>query len=151
MNEKLQNWINWSLYDELVDCKINAPKQLLGIHEYEGGQVITAFRPDATAVQIKSKNGKLADDMEKINDRGFFALYLDKEKYTKYTYVVTYGDGTVIEIEDPYSFASQISEVDCYLFGEGKHYEIYEKLGAHPMTIDGVDGTYFAVWAPLLP
>ena len=148
MNEKLQNWINWSLYDELVDCKINAPKQLLGIHEYEGGQVITAFRPDATAVQIKSKNGKLADDMEKINDRGFFALYLDKEKYTKYTYVVTYGDGTVIEIEDPYSFASQISEVDCYLFGEGKHYEIYEKLGAHPMTIDGVDGTYFAVWAP---
>ena len=148
MNEKLQNWINWTLYDELVDCKINAPKQLLGIHEYEGGQVITAFRPDATAVQVKSKNGKLTDDMEKINDRGFFALYLDKEKYTKYTYVVTYGDGTVIEIEDPYSFKSQISEMDCYLFGEGKHYEIYEKLGAHPMTIDGVEGTYFAVWAP---
>ena len=35
-----------------------------------------------------------------------------------------------------------------YLFAEGKHYDVYEKFGAHPMTIDGVKGTYFAVWAP---
>ena len=41
-----------------------------------------------------------------------------------------------------------ISKDDCYLFGQGTHYEIYEKLGAHIMTIDGVKGTYFAVWAP---
>ncbi len=41
-----------------------------------------------------------------------------------------------------------ITEFDRYLFAEGTHYEIYKKLGAHPMTIDGVDGTYFAVWAP---
>ncbi len=40
------------------------------------------------------------------------------------------------------------SHDDCYLFGNSTHYEIYEKLGAHPMTIDGVDGVYFAVWAP---
>ena len=40
------------------------------------------------------------------------------------------------------------SKDDCYLFGHGTHYEIYEKMGAHPMTIDGVDGVYFAVWAP---
>ena len=41
-----------------------------------------------------------------------------------------------------------ISEMDRYLFGNGTHYEIYEKLGAHPMTIDGKKGVYFAVWAP---
>ena len=41
-----------------------------------------------------------------------------------------------------------ITENDCYLFGNGNHYEIYEKLGAHVMEIDGVEGTYFAVWAP---
>lgn len=41
-----------------------------------------------------------------------------------------------------------ISEVDRYLFGHGTHYSIYEKLGAHPATIDGKEGVYFAVWAP---
>ena len=43
---------------------------------------------------------------------------------------------------------SFITKDDCYLFGEGTHYEIYEKLGAHVTEIDGVKGTYFAVWAP---
>ena len=42
----------------------------------------------------------------------------------------------------------KFSDLDRYLFGHGTHYEIYEKLGAHPETRDGVDGVYFAVWAP---
>lgn len=41
-----------------------------------------------------------------------------------------------------------ITEVDRYLYNNGKHYEIYEKLGAHPKTYMGEDGMYFAVWAP---
>ena len=41
-----------------------------------------------------------------------------------------------------------ISEIDQYLFGQGTHYEIYKKLGAHVITLNGEKGTYFAVWAP---
>lgn len=41
-----------------------------------------------------------------------------------------------------------ITEVDRYLFGNGTHYEIYNKLGAHPVTYKGKKGIYFAVWAP---
>ena len=41
-----------------------------------------------------------------------------------------------------------ITKDDCYLFGKGINYEIYEKLGAHLTEIEGVKGTYFAVWAP---
>lgn len=41
-----------------------------------------------------------------------------------------------------------ISDLDCYLFGAGTHYEIYKKLGAHPMTYKGKKGIYFGVWAP---
>jgi 1,4-alpha-glucan branching enzyme len=41
-----------------------------------------------------------------------------------------------------------LTDEDCYLFNEGTHFRLYEKLGAHPMTVDGVNGTYFAVWAP---
>ena len=41
-----------------------------------------------------------------------------------------------------------ITELDRYLYNNGRHYEIYEKLGAHPKTCDGKQGMYFAVWAP---
>ena len=42
----------------------------------------------------------------------------------------------------------EISELDCYLFGRGTHYEIYKKLGAHGATVNGEEGVHFAVWAP---
>ena len=41
-----------------------------------------------------------------------------------------------------------ITDVDRYLFGNGTHYEIFDKLGAHPKTYNGKKGMYFAVWAP---
>ena len=41
-----------------------------------------------------------------------------------------------------------LTDLDLHLFGEGNHYRIYEKLGAHAVTIDGVAGLHFAVWAP---
>ena len=41
-----------------------------------------------------------------------------------------------------------ISEADQYLFGQGSHYDIYKKLGAHPSVENGVKGMFFAVWAP---
>ena len=43
---------------------------------------------------------------------------------------------------------SLLTDYDIYLFREGNHFHLYDKLGAHPMTVDGIDGTYFAVWAP---
>jgi 1,4-alpha-glucan branching enzyme len=43
---------------------------------------------------------------------------------------------------------SLLNDQDLYLFNEGSHYRLYEKLGSHFMTVDGEEGTYFAVWAP---
>ncbi|HEA21229.1 hypothetical protein LCGC14_0789370 [marine sediment metagenome] len=43
---------------------------------------------------------------------------------------------------------SLFSEFDINLFKSGKHFRLYEKLGSHPMEVDGIKGTYFAVWAP---
>ena len=42
----------------------------------------------------------------------------------------------------------QFTELDQYLFGQGTHYDIYKKLGAHPTTQHRKKGVYFAVWAP---
>jgi len=43
---------------------------------------------------------------------------------------------------------SLLTEFDIHLFKEGNHFRLYEKLGAHPMSVDGIRGTYFALWAP---
>ena len=150
MNKRINDWINWVLYDELIAGKLNAPKHLLGIHEYGEGQIITAYRPHAVEVKVTSRTGKKVHTMEKVTDEGFYAIFFPKKEFsgTKYNLVTTYEDGTTFPTADPYAFDSQISDFDSYLFAEGKHYEIYNKFGAHPMTIDGVKGTYFAVWAP---
>jgi 1,4-alpha-glucan branching enzyme len=52
-------------------------------------------------------------------------------------------------LPDPYRFHPEVlTELDLYLFGEGNHHQIYEKLGAHPLTVEGIQGVYFALWAP---
>ena len=149
MNKRLEDWVNWILYDELKNRVINAPKHLLGNHVYGDGQVITVYRPYAEKVCVVSPTGKNREEMECLAE-GFYGFYSAKKKYkgTKYRIETTYQDGTTVVTADAYAFDSQITEFDTYLFAEGKHYDVYEKFGAHPMTIDGVKGTYFAVWAP---
>lgn len=149
MNKRLEDWINWILIDELKSGIINAPKHLLGNHDYGDGQVIMVYRPHAEKVYVVSPTGRIRDEMECLTE-GVYGFYSAKKKYkgTKYRIETTYQDSTTVVTADAYAFDSQITDFDTYLFAEGKHYDVYEKFGAHPMTIDGVKGTYFAVWAP---
>ncbi len=150
MNIKIQQWMNWILYDELLAGKINAPKHILGNHDYGEGQMITAYKPHSARCKVIEPDGKTEYEMERVDDNGFYALYLAKKKIngSKYRFVTTYQDGSTIISADPYSFDNQLGDVDVHLFAEGNHWDIYKKLGAHPMKIDGVAGTYFAIWAP---
>ena len=149
MNKRLENWVNWVLYDELMNGQLNAPKHLLGIHDYGEGQVITVYRPHSESVSVTSVTGKNPVPMEELAE-GFYGVYFPKKKYkgNKYKIETKYHDGTTVLTADCYAFDSLITDYDTYLFAEGKNYDIYNKLGAHPMTIDGVKGTYFSVWAP---
>ncbi len=67
--------------------------------------------------------------------------------------VATAADSPMAASEEPSAatramMTSILSEDDIYLFNQGTHYRLYDKFGAQPVTIDGVPGTYFAVWAP---
>lgn len=150
MQEKLDQWINWVEYDELLAGQHNAPHNLLGLHNFGKGQVFTAYRPEAQKIFVTDSKGKNKIELEEVEENsGFFGLYVEGKKYTAdYLLHIQYSENDVVVTADPYSFNSQISSDDLYLFAEGKHYQIYEKLGAHPMTINGVEGVYFAVWAP---
>ena len=96
MNEKLQRWINWIQYDELIAGKNNNPGKLLGAHDYYKGQVITAYKPHAVSVKVISSTGKIVNEMEPIGEDGFFGLYLPKKVYKKYVLETTYEDGSTV-------------------------------------------------------
>ena len=61
---------------------------------------------------------------------------------------VSYPGGATFELDDPYAFMPTLGELDLHLAREGRHEELYEKLGAHVREVDGVEGVAFAVWAP---
>jgi len=150
MQEKLDQWINWVEFDELLDGQHNAPHNLLGLHDFGRGQVFTVYRPEAEKVFVTDADGKNRIELEEIEEgTGFFGQYVRGHKYARtYLLHIQYSEDDIVVTHDPYAFKPQLSSDDLYLFAEGNHYQIFEKLGAHPMTIDGVDGTYFAVWAP---
>lgn len=148
MQEVLRNWINEVQYQELMEGVNNCPHKLLGIHDVEGGKIIIVYRPEAWSIDVINEETGFREGLDRIDDRGLFGKYFENLQISTYTLAICYGENNVVYTEDPYCFKPYISELDRYLFAEGNHYEIYEKLGAHPMTYDGVEGTYFAVWAP---
>jgi 1,4-alpha-glucan branching enzyme len=76
------------------------------------------------------------------------AVIEDEARVVPYTLRVTGPGEEVADVEDPYRFGRILSDFDMYLFGEGKHTRIYDKLGAHLLDVGGTHGVHFAVWAP---
>ena len=124
------------------------PHQLLGVHGEGEVQTIRVFRPDAEKVEVLIGRTR-PRLMNRTRQAGVFELVVGgSASSSPYKLRVHKPDGEVITIRDPYSFPPTIGELDLYLFGEGKHEEIYKKLGAHLTKIGRVSGVAFAVWAP---
>ncbi|MDR6287593.1 MULTISPECIES: 1,4-alpha-glucan branching protein GlgB [Inquilinus] len=134
----------------LVASDHRDPFGVLGPHPAAGGTVLRCFRPDAAAIEaIDPDSGVVLAALERRHPDGVFDGRIDAPFPARYRLRIDYGAaGGVWEVEDPYRFPSSFGELDLHLLGEGTHLELYERLGAHPRTLDGVDGTVFAVWAP---
>ena len=147
MNERLYKLMNWPEIEAVIYSEEDAPHRLLGAHPEGNMTLVQAFVPDARAMTYCPREGKEAE-MEMADEAGFFAVLVPGNKPVPYTLRVTDADGAVSQIEDPYRFGPVITKEDTAKFNAGIHYEAYRILGAHLMTIDGVDGVHFAVWAP---
>lgn len=141
----MKNDINPVEVQEIIDSIHRDPHHILGIHESKTGYVINAYQPYAKSINVVDLESLTRYPMEKVAE-GFFTVKVDYP--INYLLSYTGFDNCTWERVDPYKFKPAISDLDLYLFGQGNHYEIYKKLGAHPMEIDGVKGVYFAVWAP---
>jgi 1,4-alpha-glucan branching enzyme len=128
----------------VIEGRHSDPFHYLGPHAEGDVSLVRVFLPDAEDVEIIDEQGR-HNELQRIHDVGLFEGRLDGTP--RYRVRARYGDHQV-DIEDPYRFPPILSEFDLFLLGEGTHLQLYDKLGAHPMTIDGVAGVAFAVFAP---
>ena len=121
------------------------PFGYLGPHEQDGRPLVRAYLPGAGRVAVVDESGR-ETTLGEIHPAGLFVGSVPTQS-RNYRLRVRFGEHT-IELEDPYRFPPVLSEFDLYLLGEGTHLRAYDKLGAHPVTLEGVEGVAFAVFAP---
>ncbi len=150
MNKKLYGLMNWRGIEEIVYSESDNPHELLGPHKSGRQTVVQAYFPGAEAASIVFEEEGGTVEMEMADEDGFFAAFVSGKESSlpAYHYQVRGRDGKEYTRGEAYRFAPQITRKDTEKFKNGIHYTVYEKLGAHPMVIDGISGTYFAVWAP---
>src|SRR5580693_7398390 len=148
--------------DALLSAHHSDPFSLLGPHSVEGNWAVRFFLPWAAEASISLRPPAIegatlpaakVTDAIKLRPQGFFEASWPSNQSAppaaasyKIQGRTHYGES--FEIYDPYAFPCVLSEFDLYLMGEGRHYDTYEKLGAHVITLEGVRGVHFAVWAP---
>jgi 1,4-alpha-glucan branching enzyme len=134
--------------DALVRREHSNPHAVLGAHPYNGGVVVRTLRPAASTVTLLI-DGKPAAELQRVHPGGVFEGVIDDAQLPlRYQLEVDYGAAGRFTIDDPYAFLPTIGELDQHLISEGRHEELYDKLGAHVREHQDVRGTAFAVWAP---
>jgi 1,4-alpha-glucan branching enzyme len=130
----------------LIEGRLGDPFALLGPHPAMHGTVLRVFAPPAESVAAIDGRGALLARLQPLQTPGLFAGVIPEG--TAYRLRIHWPGGLVQETEDPYSFGLLLGELDIYLLAEGSHLELGRCLGAQPMSVGGVPGVRFAVWAP---
>ena len=131
------------------------PFDLLGPHEidHEGGKALAvrAYLPHSNQAWLAHRSHGDRQPMRRIHPSGLYEAicpWPGEAGRSRYQLHVEDFSGQQMTIHDPYAFPSLLTDFDLHLLSEGRHYRAYDKMGAHPRTVDGVSGVNFAVWAP---
>ncbi len=141
MNQKLNDD-----FRKIAEARHYNPFEVLGAHRAKNKTLITLYQPYAESICLVEPRIKL----HRLPHSDFFQATLTQNKTLPKHYQVdiTYKSGEIKRQNDPYNFEPQLPEFDQHLFSEGRHWHIYQKLGSHLKTIDGIEGVLFTVWAP---
>ena len=123
--------------EALLGARHGDPFAVLGPH----AGTIRVLLPDALSVSILTADGAVT--MERAHAGGVWEGLGGAPYHLRAEY-----PGGVHEAADAYAYASTLGPLDLHLLAEGRHHELGNVLGAHPMVIEGEQGTRFAVWAP---
>ncbi|WP_439120164.1 1,4-alpha-glucan branching protein GlgB [Marivita sp.] len=134
--------------NDIAQGRHRDPFAVLGLHEVDGALVMRTMRPEADSVEvIDAKTGRALVTLERVADGLFAGVIPRRKKRFDYHLRMTRGSD-VWEEQDAYAFGPKLGEMDEYLLGEGTHNQLWDAVGAHVCTHQGVEGTHFAVWAP---
>ena len=135
--------------ESLLTGTMSNPFAVLGPHKNGRRWSVTALLPGAQSVDVvDGKSGKVEATLERLDGRGLFSGFVRKA-VAMGDYRLRASDGdTTWEQRDAYRFGPVLGAVDEYLFSEGAHQQLWQRIGAHPMSHQGVEGVHFAVWAP---
>ena len=138
----------------VADGRSGDPFAVLGRHpatvDGRPAVIVRTLQPAASAVELVT-DGRVTPMPRRLAN-GLFEARIPLEEGIsagQLDYRLRIHEGAAVrEIVDPYQFGQVLSDYDLHLFSEGTHLRAWEKFGAHPMTIGGVAGVHFAVWAP---
>ncbi|MCA9244142.1 MAG: 1,4-alpha-glucan branching protein GlgB [Phycisphaerales bacterium] len=143
--------LEWEL-GRLLAGEHSNPHSILGAHptraDRRTGAVVRVYQPWATQIELL-RDGRKPLVMKRRGESGVFESRLPQATFPiAYRLMLHFQNGPSQERDDPYRFLPTLGDMDLHLFNEGRHWRIWEKFGAHPRVIDGVEGVAFAVWAP---
>jgi 1,4-alpha-glucan branching enzyme len=128
------------------------PFSVLGVHALDNGFVARVFIPGADAVTAVTLKNAPVGKLDAGAVPGLFEGRVDISRRGSHcaTWRQDPGQGLTDTwtVDDPYSYGPVLGPVDDYLFAEGSHLRLFDRLGAHPIKHEGAQGVHFAVWAP---
>ncbi|HEY8914039.1 1,4-alpha-glucan branching protein GlgB [Lacisediminihabitans sp.] len=133
------------LVRSLVDAVHPQPHATLGQHPVDGGFVIRTVRPLAEAVTAIRADGSRVP-LEHLADGLWQGLAPGEGQ--AYTLETKYANGPDWVTDDPYRFVPSVGDIDLYLWGQGRHEQLWQVFGAHFRPHEDIEGTSFSVWAP---
>ena len=131
--------------DAIVDGRHGDPFALLGPHVVEGRRVVRSLQPGAQGVELIDATGRSLGELKRVHDGGLFAGFPESDADYR---LRVHWPAAAHDTHDPYRFGNLLSDEDLGRLSAGTHTELFLCLGAHPVTVDGVHGVRFAVWAP---
>ena len=142
-----------SSLERFLNATANRPHDELGMHPHRVGRtagvVVRAFVRHSVACAVVDPASGEVWSMESLAPEGFYECFIPRRREVfPYQLRVTQDNGETRQRHDPYAFLPTLGEQDLHLFNEGNEHRIYDKLGAHLRTVNGVPGVSFAVWAP---
>jgi 1,4-alpha-glucan branching enzyme len=133
--------------EAIVQGRHANPFEVLGLHKSGKNWVARAFTPGALAVTAQALSGEPVGKLEQRHSLGFFEglVTVDGHQPLRLACVNEAGPWNLV---DAYTMGPVLGPMDDYYMSEGNHLRLHDKLGAHVITHDGVEGVHFAVWAP---
>lgn len=148
MKDKLYKLMSWPEIEAIVYGDTNSPQDILGRHYATGYTLFQTFNPSAQSINVCFNGEKKKAKMELADEAGFFAVAVPLKESRDYVYEVTYKDSTKKLLNDPYLYNPKMDKSEVLSWNKGTSLHAYKYMGSQFVTIDGIAGVRFRVWAP---